>query len=95
MFCRCGEADREVRANRVVGHAGAQRGLLMLVRDGEPRIEAAATTGQGRIEVAVRPTVVTPSDLLRLAHRYTLSNGRRYAFLDRGLTDEADAKSLD
>ena len=38
-------------------HAGAERGLLILVRDGEPRIEAEATTGPGKIEVAVRHAV--------------------------------------
>ena len=37
-----------------VEHAGAERGLLILIRDGEPRIEAEATTGPARIEVAVR-----------------------------------------
>ena len=31
-----------------VEHAGAERGLLILLRDGEPRIEAEATTGPGR-----------------------------------------------
>ena len=34
-----------------VEHAGAERGLLILVRAGEPRIEAEATTGPGKIEV--------------------------------------------
>ena len=37
-----------------VEHAGAERGLLILIRDGEPRIEAEATTGPGGIEVVVR-----------------------------------------
>jgi hypothetical protein len=36
-----------------VEHAGAERGLLILIRDGEPRIEAEATTGHGRIAVTV------------------------------------------
>ena len=53
-----------------VEHAGAERGLLIRVRDGEPRIQAEATTGQGRIEVAVRQTVVTPSDLPQSALHY-------------------------
>ena len=44
-------------------HAGAERGLLILIRDGEPRIEAEATTGPGMIDVAVREGQVTPSDL--------------------------------
>ena len=37
-----------------VEHAGAERGLLILIRDGELRIEAEATTGPGGIEVVVR-----------------------------------------
>ena len=37
-----------------VTECGAERGLLILIRDGEPRIEAEATTGPGKIEVAVR-----------------------------------------
>ena len=37
-----------------VENAGAERGLLILFRDGEPRIEAEATTGPGEVEVAVR-----------------------------------------
>jgi GAF domain-containing protein len=35
-----------------VEHAGPQRGMLILIRDDEPRIEAEATTGPGRIEVS-------------------------------------------
>jgi len=44
-------------------HAGAERGLLILVRDGEPRVEAEAITVPGKIEIAVGPAPVT-SDLL-------------------------------
>ena len=46
-----------------VEHAGAERGLLVLVLNGEPRIEAEATTGRGGIEVVVRQAAVMPSDL--------------------------------
>ena len=46
-----------------VEHAGAERGLLILLRGDEPQIEAEATTGHGRVEVAVRQAAVTPSDL--------------------------------
>ena len=34
-----------------VENAGAERGLLILLRGGEPRIEAEATTGPGKVEV--------------------------------------------
>jgi PAS domain S-box-containing protein len=46
-----------------VEHAGAERGLLILIRGSEPWIEAEATSGPGRFEVAVRQAAVTPSDL--------------------------------
>ena len=47
-----------------VEHAGAGRGLLILFRGDEPRIEAEATTGLAGIEVAVRQaTTVAPADL--------------------------------
>jgi PAS domain S-box-containing protein len=55
-----------------VEHAGAERGLLILVRDGEPRIEAEAATGSGMIEVAVRHAAVTPSDLPRSMLHYVI-----------------------
>jgi PAS domain S-box-containing protein len=55
-----------------VEHAGAERGLLILVRDGEPRIEADATTGHGKIEVTVRQAAVTPSDLPQSALHYVI-----------------------
>ena len=35
-----------------VEHAGAERGRRILLRGDEPRIEAEATTGHGRVEVA-------------------------------------------
>ncbi len=46
-----------------VESAGAERGLLILIRSGEPQIEAEAVTGPGGIEVTVRKTTVAPSDL--------------------------------
>ena len=46
-----------------VEHAGAERGLLILLRGDEPHIEAEATTRHGRAEVTVRQTAITPSDL--------------------------------
>jgi predicted ATPase/signal transduction histidine kinase len=48
----------------VVENAGAERGLLILIRDLESRIEAEATTGHNRVEVTIRSAVVMPSDLL-------------------------------
>jgi predicted ATPase/signal transduction histidine kinase len=49
----------------VVENAGAERGLLILIRDLESRIEAEAVTGHNRVEVMIRNAVVLPSDLLQ------------------------------
>ena len=53
-------------------NAGAERGLLILIRDGELRIEAGAITGPGGIEVVVRQAAVTPSDLPQSALHYVI-----------------------
>jgi PAS domain S-box-containing protein len=44
-------------------HAGAERGLLILFTGNEPRIAAEATTGGGDIEVMLRNSEVTPTEL--------------------------------
>ena len=69
-------------------HAGAGRGLLILLRGDEPRIEAEATTGHGGIEVAVRQTAVTPSDLPQSALHYMLRTRERV------LLDDASVGNL-
>jgi PAS domain S-box-containing protein len=55
-----------------VEHAGAERGLLILLRGDEPRVEAEATTGHGAVEVTVRQTVVRPRDLPQSALQYVI-----------------------
>jgi PAS domain S-box-containing protein len=55
-----------------VEHAGAERGLLILLRGDKPQIEAEATTGHGRVEVIVRQAAVTPSDLPQSVLHYVL-----------------------
>ena len=45
-------------------HAGAERGLLILFRGSEPRVAAEATTGLGKIEVTLRDSTVTPTQLI-------------------------------
>ena len=55
-----------------VENAGAERGLLILFRDGEPRIEAEITTGQGGVEVALRQTAIAPFDLAQSALHYVI-----------------------
>jgi PAS domain S-box-containing protein len=55
-----------------VENAGAERGLLILLQGGEPRIEAEATAGPGKVEVVVRQESVTPSDLPQSALHYVI-----------------------
>ena len=71
-----------------VENAGAERGLLILIRDGEPRIEAEATTGPGKIEVVVRQVAVTPSDLPQSALHYVIRTQESV------LLDDASADSV-
>ncbi|MDB6088276.1 MAG: multi-sensor signal transduction multi-kinase [Gammaproteobacteria bacterium] len=47
-----------------VEHAGAERGVLILFRGDAPRIVAEATTGDGNIEVTLRNSAVTPTELI-------------------------------
>ena len=46
-----------------VEHAGAERGLLVLFSGDVPRIAAEATTGRGLVDVTLRGTVVSPTEL--------------------------------
>ena len=74
-----------------VEHAGAERGLLILIRDGEPRIEAEATTGPGRIDVAVREGQATPSDLPQSALHYVIRT-QESVLLDDASSDSVYSK---
>jgi PAS domain S-box-containing protein len=66
----------------VVEHAGAQRGLLILSHGDEPRIEAQAATHHGSVDVAVRQTAVTSSDLPQSALHYVIRTGERVVLDD-------------
>src|SRR5580698_5838089 len=68
--------------------AGAERGLLILIRDGELRIEAEAITGRGGIEVVVLQAAVTPPDLLLSALHYVIRTQESV------LLDDASADSV-
>ncbi|TMB15267.1 MAG: PAS domain S-box protein, partial [Deltaproteobacteria bacterium] len=57
---------------KAVEHAGAGRGLLILLRGDEPRIEAEATTDQDRVTVSVRHATVGPGDLPESMLRYVI-----------------------
>ncbi|HET9376995.1 MAG TPA: AAA family ATPase [Chthoniobacterales bacterium] len=55
-----------------VEHAGAERGLLILPHGEEHRIAAEARTGNDEVEVRLRQTSVTPSDLPASLLRYVI-----------------------
>ena len=74
-----------------VENAGAERGLLILVRDGEPRIEAEATTSPGEIEVVVRQAATMSSDLLQSALHYAIRT-QESVLLDDALADDRYSK---
>ena len=65
-----------------VEHAGAERGLLILLRGEEPQIEAEATTGPGGTQVTMRHTAVTTSDLPRSALHYVIRTRERVVLDD-------------
>jgi PAS domain S-box-containing protein len=55
-----------------VEHAGAERGLLVLFSGEEPQIAAEATTGRGLVDVTLRGTVVSPTELPESLLRYVI-----------------------
>ncbi len=71
-----------------VENAGAERGLLILIRDGEALVEAEATTGSGKVEVLVQQGHITPSDLPQSALHYLIRTQETV------LLDDASADSV-
>jgi PAS domain S-box-containing protein len=55
-----------------VEHAGAERGLLILPRGEEHRIEAEARTGRDKVEVRLGQRLVTPAELPESLLRYVV-----------------------
>ena len=55
-----------------IEHAGAERGLLILPRGDEYRIEAEATTSSNEVNVELRQASVTAADLPESVFRYVL-----------------------
>ncbi|MEA3005414.1 MAG: hypothetical protein QOI94_683, partial [Acidobacteriaceae bacterium] len=70
-----------------VEHAGAERGLLILLRGEEPRIEAEVSAGHGKVQVAVRQTTVTPSDLPQSALHYVIRTQERLVIDDASVAN--------
>jgi PAS domain S-box-containing protein len=65
-----------------VEHAGAERGLLILLQGNQPRIKAEATTGQGRTHVTVRQAAIASSDLPQSALQYVIRTQERVVLDD-------------
>jgi PAS domain S-box-containing protein len=68
-----------------VEHAGAERGLLILLEGHEPHIEAEATTGHGRATVTVRRTAITPFDFPQSALHYVIRTQERVVIDDASI----------
>src|SRR5258707_785577 len=51
---------------------GAERSLLILSRGDEPRIEAEATTGRGRVEVTLHQTAASPAEIPESVLQYVI-----------------------
>jgi PAS domain S-box-containing protein len=71
-----------------VEHAGAERGLLILLREDETQIEAEATTGHDRAEVTIRRTAVNPFDIPLSMLHYVIRTRERV------LLDDASVENL-
>jgi len=55
-----------------VEHAGAERGILFLLRKGEPQIAAEAATNRGEVEVALREKLVLRPEFPESAAHYVV-----------------------
>ncbi|WP_051346006.1 AAA family ATPase [Bradyrhizobium sp. th.b2] len=67
-----------------VEHAGAERGLLILLAGDEPQIAAEATTGQNQVEVTLSQTPVSPAALPQSV-LHTVLRTRESVILDDAL----------
>ena len=68
-------------------HAGAERGLLILLRDDQPEIEAEAATGDGGVKVTVRQAAVTPVDLPNSMLQYVIRTRERVVLDDASVAN--------
>ena len=74
-----------------IEHAGAERGLLILVRDGGPRIEAEATTARAGSRLRFGSTAITPSDLPQSVLHY-VTRTQESVLLDDASADKVYSK---
>jgi PAS domain S-box-containing protein len=68
-------------------HAGAERGLLILLHGDEPRIEATAVTGRGMVNVTVQQRVITPLDLPMSALQFVIRTQEHVVLDDASVSD--------
>jgi GAF domain-containing protein len=77
--------DKLIETLLRIAVAGAERGLLILLEDNEPRIAAEATTGNGQAEVTLLQTSVSPVELAESVLRFVIRT-RESVILDDSLT---------
>jgi len=70
-----------------VEHAGAERGLLIMLRGEVPQIEAQSSTGNGLAEVTVHQTAVTSLDLPQSALQYVVRTRESVVLDDASVSD--------
>jgi PAS domain S-box-containing protein len=70
-----------------IEHAGAERGLLILLRENEPHIEAEATTDHSGVNVTVRQATVTPFDLPKSTLQYVIRTRERVVLDDASVAN--------
>jgi PAS domain S-box-containing protein len=70
-----------------VEHAGAERGLLILLRGDELQIEAEATTGRGAVEVMLRQKATTAMDLPQSVLQYMIRTRERVVLDDASVSN--------
>jgi PAS domain S-box-containing protein len=77
----------ETLMRTVVEHAGAERGVLILLRNGEPQVAAEAITNQGPVEVRLREATVSNSDLPEPAFHYVMRTRESLVLDDASTSD--------
>jgi predicted ATPase/signal transduction histidine kinase len=70
-----------------IEHAGAERGLLVLLRHGEPRLAAEASTREDRVEVVREERTVARRDLPEAALHYVLRS-HTSVLVDDAMSDD-------
>ncbi len=80
-----------------IEHAGADRGALVLLQGDEPRIEAEAVSGRGRVEVRLRRAEVALPDLPEAILRHVVGTGKTVLLDDAAESPlfSADARARD